>query len=270
MVYSDNFDSCPVGSVLTPLNWSQFWSNGAWSMANGNFLQCITTGSNAWRGIGPLDVYTDVTVQCKAMFSAQANSHLKSFIIARASINSSLLSGYMLALTSTSASSSASSLALARFDNDALTELGTYGISVPYNKWVWLKLSVVGSSIKGKYWDIGGTEPAWQIELTDSAHSSGRCGVGARNLLTTFSFANFSITQEFAQVSIGSNLTVSGNGAGDFVAIIDATTKGLVKLVEPDINGDWAASVPEGEYYALYFGAGCQPIAHGPYTLTAT
>jgi len=66
------------------------------------------------------------------------------------------------------------------------------------------------------------------------------------------------------------NLTVSGNGAGDYVAIIDVTTKELVKLVEPGTGGDWTADVPEGEYYALYFGDGCQPICHGPYTITAT
>lgn len=71
-------------------------------------------------------------------------------------------------------------------------------------------------------------------------------------------------------VAVGNNVTVSGNGAGDYVAVIDATTKELVKLAEPDTNGDWSADVPAGEYYALYFGDGCQPICHGPYTLTVT
>lgn len=72
------------------------------------------------------------------------------------------------------------------------------------------------------------------------------------------------------RVTIGNNVTVSGNGAGDCVAIIDATTKTLVKLVEPDTSGNWTDDMPEGEYYALYFGDGCQPICHGPYTLTAS
>lgn len=69
-------------------------------------------------------------------------------------------------------------------------------------------------------------------------------------------------------VTIGNNLTISGSGAGDYVAILDAVSKELVTLVEPDIDGDWSASVPMGDYYAVYFGDGCQPIAHGPYTLS--
>ncbi len=69
--------------------------------------------------------------------------------------------------------------------------------------------------------------------------------------------------------AIGNNLTIAGNGAGDSVAIIDATTKTLVKVVDPATNGDWTASIPAGDYYVLYFGDGCQPIAHGPYTVSA-
>lgn len=70
-------------------------------------------------------------------------------------------------------------------------------------------------------------------------------------------------------VSVSGNLTVSGNGAGDYVALLDATTKKLVKLVEPATNGDWTVKVLEGDYYVIYFGDGCQPIAHGPYTVSA-
>lgn len=70
-------------------------------------------------------------------------------------------------------------------------------------------------------------------------------------------------------VTVGNNLTVSGAGAGDAVAILDATTKTLVKVVDPATNGDWTASIPPGDYYVLYFGDGCQPIAHGPYTVSA-
>lgn len=72
-----------------------------------------------------------------------------------------------------------------------------------------------------------------------------------------------------ATIYIPVNVTVSGNGAGDFVAVIDATTKELVDLFEPDANGDCTLGVLEGEYYMIYFAAGCQPICHGPYTITA-
>lgn len=75
-----------------------------------------------------------------------------------------------------------------------------------------------------------------------------------------------------AAIYIHSNLTVAGNGAGDFVAIIDATTKELVTLIEPDANGDWSAYVLEGEYYIIYFGTdnyGSVQLCNGPYTITA-
>lgn len=71
-------------------------------------------------------------------------------------------------------------------------------------------------------------------------------------------------------ISIGNNVTVSGNGAGDYVAIIDATTKELVRLVELGGVADWSDSIPEGEYYMTYFAEGCQPITHGPHTITAS
>ncbi|MBK8123917.1 MAG: hypothetical protein IPK54_10270 [Dokdonella sp.] len=71
-------------------------------------------------------------------------------------------------------------------------------------------------------------------------------------------------------IAVGNNVTVSGNGAGDYVVIIDATTKELVKLVALGGVANWSDDIPEGEYYLTYFADGCQPITHGPYTITAT
>lgn len=80
--------------------------------------------------------------------------------------------------------------------------------------------------------------------------------------------ANF-LSYEFFTVAIGSNLTVQGNGAGDAVVILNASTKRLVDIVTPDSNGDWTYSVPEGDYYVAYFAAGCAPRIEGPYSIVA-
>jgi len=69
-------------------------------------------------------------------------------------------------------------------------------------------------------------------------------------------------------ITLGSHLTISGNGAGHAVAILDATTKALVQTATPATDGSWSAAVTAGNYYVLYFGAGCQPVAHGPYTVS--
>lgn len=68
------------------------------------------------------------------------------------------------------------------------------------------------------------------------------------------------------QIPIGGNVTKLGGGAGDAVVIIDATTKGTVAVAIPDENGDWASTITD-DYYVLYLGNDCQPIAHGPYII---
>lgn len=77
------------------------------------------------------------------------------------------------------------------------------------------------------------------------------------------------LSYEYFTVEISSNLTVQGNGAGDYVAILDATTKELVTLIETDTNGDWADSIPEGVYYAIYFGGLLSDIS-GPHTISTS
>lgn len=69
--------------------------------------------------------------------------------------------------------------------------------------------------------------------------------------------------------AIAGNVIVAGNGGADQVVIRDWTTRELAKIVVPASNGDWEAEVPEGQYDLTYFAANCQPVCHGPYTVTA-
>ena len=70
--------------------------------------------------------------------------------------------------------------------------------------------------------------------------------------------------------TITGNCIVSGNGGAQEVIIREAATRLLVATATPDeTTGDWSASVPPGNYDISYFAPDCQPICHGPYTVTA-
>lgn len=71
------------------------------------------------------------------------------------------------------------------------------------------------------------------------------------------------------KIPISGNAIVFGNGGADQVVIRHWTTRELVEIVTPASNGDWEAEVLEGDYDITYFAANCQPICHGPYTVTA-
>lgn len=182
--------------------------------------------------------------------------------------------------------------------NDALkpafwdgTTQRTSSISVPANTWTQVEFTrrsgvfsiFVGGSVgysasHSVNFTAGGTYYIGGHAGSNTRYLSGRLkdlvvakGVGhsaprvTDGPLTYVRFPDYST----AAISVGNTVSVAGNGPGDYVAIIDATTKELVRLADPDVDGNWTASVPAGEYYALYFGDGCQPICHGPYTLTA-
>jgi hypothetical protein len=69
---------------------------------------------------------------------------------------------------------------------------------------------------------------------------------------------------------LAGNATKASGGAADQVVIRNWTTRGLVSIVTPDSAGDWTISLPPGDYDITYFATDCQPICHGPYTVTAS
>lgn len=70
--------------------------------------------------------------------------------------------------------------------------------------------------------------------------------------------------------SIGGTAVVSGNGGADQVVVRDVATRKLAAIATPNAStGVWTADVQEGDYDISYFASGCQPICHGPYTVTA-
>jgi len=71
-------------------------------------------------------------------------------------------------------------------------------------------------------------------------------------------------------VTISGNVIVSGNGGAQLVVIRAVATRELITTATPNpITGAWTAAVPPGDYDISYFAPDCQPVCHGPYTVTA-
>lgn len=64
------------------------------------------------------------------------------------------------------------------------------------------------------------------------------------------------------------NVTTTAGLAADRVAVFLWADKRLVKTITPDAAGDWSADLAPGVYGLTYFAANCQPVTHGPYTVS--
>lgn len=70
--------------------------------------------------------------------------------------------------------------------------------------------------------------------------------------------------------TISGNCIVSGNGGAEMVVIRDWDSRELIATATPNATtGAWTADVPPGDYDISYFAPNCQPVCHGPYTVTA-
>jgi len=66
---------------------------------------------------------------------------------------------------------------LLRLERPGLETLAEVGFTWSENDWYYLKLDAQGTTIRGKAWAVGDSEPGtWNISVTDSTYSSGFCG----------------------------------------------------------------------------------------------
>lgn len=129
-------------------------------------------------------------------------------------------------------------------------------------------------SANSRYWTLGNT-PYDYLEGTGKVAMKG--DIGEIMLLSYIPTADqwrdinaYFTTKWMPTGTLSGTVTVSGNGGADQVVIRSASNRQLVALATPDeTTGDWSASVPPGDYDISYFAPNCQPICHGPYTVTA-
>ena len=70
--------------------------------------------------------------------------------------------------------------------------------------------------------------------------------------------------------AVGGNVTTTAGIAANAVDVWRWSDGRLFARVTPDAEGDWTASVPPGVYGITYLAADCQPVTHGPYTVSAS
>lgn len=118
----------------------------------------------------------DYEIECKVRMSKTNDNQMRAGIMARATQNA----GYVLMMRG---GSGEGTLRLASFIGSSETTINTTviltgGNEYEINTWYNLKLSLVGSAIKGKIWKDGGVEPTWQIEVTNNTIPNTWAGVG--------------------------------------------------------------------------------------------
>ncbi|MDQ7990184.1 MAG: LamG-like jellyroll fold domain-containing protein [Candidatus Dactylopiibacterium sp.] len=73
----------------------------------------------------------------------------------------------------------------------------------------------------------------------------------------------------FAGSDFSGNVTKITGGPADRVIVWNWTTSHVVRVLTPSASGDWSCGLPPGDYGMTYIGTACQPVTHGPYTVTA-
>lgn len=59
------------------------------------------------------------------------------------------------------------------------TLLGSASQAFATGTWYWADFGAVGTTVRARVWQDGSATPAWQLDVTDSAHASGYYGLGA-------------------------------------------------------------------------------------------
>lgn len=167
------------------------------------------------------------------------------------------------------------------------TYYGLFAVTIGLNAWTHIAVTRNGSIINAF---SGGVSPG-QKEIAAAASNYNKTSpviIGGGGGVSQFSALHFNgyiqdvrITKgvarytanftppDLATAAIAGNAVVAGNGAASQVVLRDWATKKMVRIATPGVTGDWSTRVPVGEYDITYFAPDCQPICHGPYTVTA-
>ena len=168
------------------------------------------------------------------------------------------------------------------FDGALLTASTT---AVTLNTWAYLEMSKVGLDT---WWSVDGAPAGLASTSKTNFTPATQLRIGMRNdgvagytgyMQDLFiargkgrPYGAFTPpTALWRPTTLGGTVLVSGNGGADQVVIRDVATRQLAAIATPNATtGVWSATVQEGENDISYFADDCQPVCHGPYTVTAT
>lgn len=86
---------------------------------------------------------------------------------------------------------------------------------------------------------------------------------------TNYTIGQATRFQIIQPITVGGTAVKAAGGGAEQVAIHNWATRELTVLVTPDATtGEWEAEVFPDDYSITYSADGCQPICHGPYTIT--
>lgn len=176
--YHDDFQSYSTGAGL-PTGWTSRWDGGTWSIvddAGDKFLRQVDTSANrrlaTWDTIDSDADRDDVEILAtiKSASNNASNAHMG--IAARCSGSDTTETGYALVMYG-------DELVINRYSSGTNTQLGlTTTLSISANTKYKLRFRLNGTSLKGRVWLDGDSEPGtWNVDVTDSTISAaGWCG----------------------------------------------------------------------------------------------
>jgi hypothetical protein len=185
---------------VQPADWSTRWlaTNSTWQVVaktpstSGQVLQHTATVT-ARRALIWDDVGLPTDCDIKTRLKTDTEATLQNGIGLRVSgVAQFVESGYFIQLASRA--QLGYDILFGKYVAGAFTELGNSGQTFDWStaQYVFLRLQAIGTTIKGKYWFDGATEPAsFQFSVTDASLTSGGVGVIANTLTGTRDYAQF-------------------------------------------------------------------------------
>lgn len=197
--YSTDFSDSAYADGVAPPDWTETWDDGylTWTVEDSSGEAAAlgsSYGDRVLRGstiIGGYDhaltwddagTPADVDIKVRLLVTSAYQRALGA--VARASTDSNGDDGYYLLVDPYD-----NSLILRKFVNGSATQIAVHDIDtdgalpkwdVADDVWIWARLYISGTTIRGKMWLDGEDEPgSWMIDTTDSAHASGAVGVYA-------------------------------------------------------------------------------------------
>lgn len=179
-----DFSEYTIGEF--PNDWELVGGNSSWTVENdenspgGKALEHSEDADTyiQWVGEGQ---FTDVIAETVTQINGDDSNNLRSYIILRGVDGDD--DGYLFGFRTNG------TLYIRRRTGISSTIIASKPYDYIENSLVHIKAKAIGEEVKVKVWDYGEDEPsAWDLEVSDSEHSSGYCGLYKRSFLTKYHY----------------------------------------------------------------------------------